>query len=221
MSDETDFHKLKTIMAILKEKHPDRISWMNRSAKRLSDVKVINNNESWLVKGIPPGDTQPWYIVRCIEGGIACSCYHHSFGKMRELRMCTHTGAVLLFRYLKIGESNELIKEIEESEKLLTRIHIRRIAAKTIAEKFKRSRKIILESLDMVPDVQYSEKDMWKVRGFTVRMIEGRYICIGPSGMDQFPCVHSFAVMISRREKKLEMAGSRPASIGVLNCEPV
>jgi hypothetical protein len=103
VSDETDFHKLKTIMAILKDKHPDRITWMNRSAKRLSDVKVINNNESWLVKGIPPGDTQPWYIVRCIEGGIACSCYHHSFGKMRELRMCTHTGAVLLFRYTLNG----------------------------------------------------------------------------------------------------------------------
>ncbi|WAM22551.1 MAG: hypothetical protein OI715_00220 (plasmid) [Candidatus Methanoperedens sp.] len=201
MSDETDFHKLKTIMAILKEKHPDRISWMNRSAKRLSDVKIINNNESWLVKGIPPKDTQPWYIIRRIEEGIICSCYHHSFGKMRELRMCTHTGAVLLFRYFKTGDNNELIKEIEESEKLQTRIHFRRVAARTIAEKFRRSRKIIMESMDMVPDVQPVEKDVWKVRGFTVRMIEGKYICIGPSDMDQFPCVHTFAVMISRREK--------------------
>ena len=205
MSDETDFHKLKTIMAVLEEKYPDRISWMNRSAKRLTDVKVINNNESWLVKGIPPKDTHPWYIIRCIEEGITCSCYHHNFGKMRELRMCTHTGAVLLFRYLKTGDNNELIKGIEQSEKLLTRIHFRRVDAKTIAEKFKRSRKIIMESMDMVPDVQAveNEKDMWKVRGFTVRMMMGKYICIGPSGMDQFPCVHTFAVMISRREKKI------------------
>ncbi|MGB8217388.1 MAG: hypothetical protein WCE94_08810 [Candidatus Methanoperedens sp.] len=201
MSDETDFHKLKTIMAVLKEKHPDRISWMNRSAKRLSDVKVINNNESWLVKGIPPKDTQPWYIIRCIEGGFTCSCYHHNFGKMRELRMCTHTGAVLLFRYLKTGDNNELIKGIEQSEKLLKRVHFRRVAARAVAEKFRRSGKTIMESMGLVPDVQYSDESVWKVRGFTVRMIEGKYICIGPSGMDQFPCVHTFAVMISRKEK--------------------
>lgn len=201
MSDETDFHKLKTILTVLKEKYPDRISWANRSTKRLSDVKVMNSNESWMVKGIPPKDTQPWYIIRCIEDGFTCSCYHHNFGKMRELRICTHTGAVLLFRCLKTGDNNELIKGIEQSEKLLTRMHFRRVAARSVAEKFRRSEKIIMESMDLVPEVQAVAKDVWKVRGFTVRIIDGKYICIGPSGMDQFPCVHTFAVMISRREK--------------------
>ncbi len=202
---QVDFHKMKQIIAIMKEKYPERLSWLNMSRKRLPDVKVIKDDETWLVKGMPPGDTQPWYLVRNINGSFLCPCYYHSFGTMRKLRMCTHTGAVLLYACLTTNNTRDLFKRIELSEKMLNTVYIRRSIAKTISEKFRDSRSAanIMQSLSMVPDVVMMDESTWKVSGFSVRMTDGKYFCIGPEGLDNFPCQHVFAVMIYRREKKM------------------
>ncbi len=208
-TSQTYFHKMNQTMTIIKEKFPDRVSWLNMSMKRLPGVKVIKNDESWLVKGIPPGDTQPWYLVRSIDGSLLCPCYYHSFGKTRKLRMCTHTGAVLLYTCLTTNNIEEISRRIELSERLLNLIYIRRSIAKTLSAKFKDSRSAgnIMQALDLVPDVTTMLEGTWKVSGFSVRMVDGKYLCIGPNGLDKFPCSHVFAVMIHRREKKLLAEG--------------
>jgi hypothetical protein len=208
-SGQTDFHKMKQVMTIMKEKYPDRVSWLNMSMKRLPDVKVIKIDESWLVRGLPPGDTQPWYLVRNIDGSLLCPCYYHSFGKMRKLRMCTHTGAVLLYACLTANNMEDIFKRIELSEKTLNMVYMRKSIAKTISEKFSDSRSAanITQALNMVPDVITVDESTWKVSGFSVRMVDGKYFCLGPEGLDKFPCRHAFAVMIHRREKRMLVEG--------------
>ncbi len=207
---QTDFHKMKRIMTIMKEKYPERVSWLNMSMKRLPGVKVIKSDESWLVKGMPPGDTQPWYLVRNLDGSLVCPCYYHSFGKMRKMRMCTHTGAVLLYISLTTNNIGDIFKRIELSDKMLNLVYIRRSIAKTISAKFRDSNSAanIMQSLNLIPDVVMMDENAWKVIGFSVRMVDGKYFCIGPDGLDKFPCRHVFAVMIHRREKKMLAEGS-------------
>ncbi len=202
---QTDFHKMKHIMAIMKEKFPERASWLNTSLKRLPDVKPIKDDETWLVKGLPPGDSKQWYLVRNIGGSLLCPCYYHAFGTMRKLRMCTHTGAVLLYSCLTTNNIQEILKRIEFSEKALNLVYIRRRIAKILSAKFRDSRSTanLLQSLSLVPDVIMQDESTWKVAGFNVRMIDGKYFCIGTDGIDKFPCQHVFAVMIYRREKRM------------------
>ncbi len=200
---QTDFHKMKRVMTVMKNRYPDRVSWLNMSMKRLPDVKVIKDDESWLVRGMPPGDTLPWYLVRNIDDSLLCPCYYHSFGKMRKLRMCTHTGAVLLYTSLMVNNMEDIFRKLELSEKTLNLAYMRRSIAKTISEKFKdqKSSANITQALNIVPDVVKADESTWKVGGFNVRMVDGKYFCLGPAGLDKFPCQHVFAVMIYRKEK--------------------
>jgi hypothetical protein len=66
MSQERDFdfHAVKALETVLEKKFPGRTSWINRSRKRLPDIQVLTENQIWLVEGIPPGDTQPYYILK-------------------------------------------------------------------------------------------------------------------------------------------------------------
>ncbi len=204
MSHETDldFHAVKALEIVLEKKFYGRISWINRSKKRLSDIQVLTENQSWLVEGIPPGDTQPYYIVKSVNGGITCPCYRHEFGTVRKTRICTHVGVVLLFIYLKTRDINDMIEKIKNSEQHLVHLHIRKNAVKEILAKFKHSKDVIKNAVDLVDDVKEVAKDEWKIGAYTVKMINGKYVCIGPSGLDRFPCIHELAVMIYRREKK-------------------
>jgi hypothetical protein len=202
MSHETDFHAVKTLETVLEKKFPGRISWINRSKKRLPDIQVLTENQSWMVEGIPPGDAQPCYIVKNVNGGITCPCYQHEFGTTRRTRICTHVGAVLLFIYLKTRDINDVIEKIKSSEQHLVHLHIRKNAIKDISAKFKHYKNIIKNAVDIVEDVNEVRKDEWKIGAYDVKMINGKYVCIGPSGLDRFPCIHELAVMIYRREKK-------------------
>ncbi len=202
MSHETDFHAVKALESVLEKKFPGRISWINRSKKRLSDIQVLTENQSWLVEGIPPGDAQPCYIIKNVNGGITCPCYQHDFGNMRRTRICTHVGAVLLFIYLKTGDINDVIEKIKNSEQHLVRLHIRKNAVKEILAKFKHSKNVIRSAVGMIDDVKEVKKDEWKIGAYNVKIINGKYFCIGPPGLDRFPCIHEIAVMIYRREKK-------------------
>ncbi len=202
MSHETDFHAVKALESVLEKKFPGRISWINRSKKRLPDIQVLTENQSWLVEGIPHGDTQPYYIVKNVNGGITCPCYQHQFGTVRKTRICTHVGAVLLFIYLKTRDISDIIEKIKSSEQHLVHLHIRKYAVKEISSKFKHSKNVIKNAVDLVDNVEEVKTDEWKIGTDTIKMINGKYICIGPPGLDRFPCIHQLAVMIYRREKK-------------------
>ncbi len=202
MSHETYLCAVKALETVLEKKFPGRTSWINRSKKRLSNIQVLTENQSWLVEGIPNGDAQPYYIVKNVNGGIICPCYRHEFGTVRRTRICTHVGAVLLFIYLKTGDINDVIEKIKSSEQHLVHLHIRKNAIKEISAKFKYSKSVIKSAVDLVDDVKEVKTDEWKIGTYTVKMINGKYVCIGPPGLDRFPCIHELAVMIYRREKK-------------------
>jgi hypothetical protein len=204
MSQETnlDFHAIKALEAVLEKKFPGRISWINRSRKRLPDIQVLIENQNWLVEGIPPGDTLPYYIVKNVNGGITCPCYQHEFGTVRKTRLCTHVGAVLLLIYLKTRDVNDIIEKIKNSEQHLVHLHIRKNAVKEILTKFKHSKNVIKSAVDLVDDVNEVNKEEWKIGAYDVKIINGKYVCIGPPGLDRFPCIHELAVMIYRRERK-------------------
>ncbi|CAG1000713.1 hypothetical protein METP2_03239 [Methanosarcinales archaeon] len=201
MSHETDFHDVKALETVLEKKFPGKTSWINRSKKRLSDIQVLTENQSWLVEGIPNGDAQPFYIVKNVNGGITCQCYQHEFGVVCRTRVCTHVGAVLLFIYLENRDINDIIEKIKNSEQHLVRLHIRKNAVKEILTKFKHSKNSINSAVGIVDDVKEVKKEEWNIGAHNVKMIDGKYICIGPSGLDRFPCIHELAVMIYRREK--------------------
>ncbi len=202
MTHETDFHAVKALETVLENKFPGRISWISRSKKRLPDIQVLTENQTWLVEGIPPGDAQPYYIVKNMNGGITCPCYQHEFGTVRRTLICTHVRAVLLFIYLKTRDINEVIEKIKNSEQHLVHLHIRKNAVKEILAKFKNSKNVIKDAVDLVDDVEEVKTDEWKIGTYKVKMINGKYVCIGPPGLDRFPCIHELAVMIYRREKK-------------------
>lgn len=203
MGHETDldFHTIKALETVLEKKFPWRTSWINRSEKRLPDIQVLTENQIWLVEGIQPGDTLPYYIVKNVNGGITCPCYQDKFGTVRKTRICTHVGAVLLFIYLKTRDINDIIEKIKNSEQYLVHLHIRKNAVKEMLAKFKHSENSIKSAIGMVDDVKEVKKEEWNIGAHNVKMIDGKYICIGPSGLDRFPCIHELAVMIYRREK--------------------
>jgi hypothetical protein len=202
MGHETDFHEVKALESVLEKEFPGRISWINRSKRRLPDIQVLTENQIWLVEGIPPGDAQPYYIVKNVNGGITCPCYQHESGTVRRTRICTHVGAVLLLTYLKTRDIKDIIEKIKNSEQHLIHLHLRKNAVREISSKFEHSKNAIKNAAGMVDDVQEVKKDEWKIGAYVIKMINGKYVCIGPSGLDRFPCIHELAVMIYRIEKK-------------------
>ncbi len=198
-----DFHALKSLETVLEKKFPGRTNWINRSKKRLPNIQVLKENQSWLVDGVPPGDAQPYYIIKNVDGGITCPCFQHEFGTVRKTRICTHIGAVLLFIYLRTRDINDTIEKIKSSEQHIIYLHIRRNAVKDILGKFKHLENTIKNAVGLIDEVEEVKIDEWKIGTHTVKMINGKYVCIGPSGLDRFPCIHELAVMIYRREKSL------------------
>lgn len=205
MGHETDldFHTIKALETVLEKKFPGRTSWLKRSEKHLPDIQVLTEDQIWLVEGIQPGDTLPYYIVKNVNGGITCPCYQDKFGTVRKTSLCIHVGAVLLFTYLKTRDINDIIEKIKNSEQYLVYLHIRKNASKEILTKFENSKNVIKSAAGMVDEVKEVKKDEWKIGAYTVKMMNGKYVCIGPSGLDSFPCIHEFAVMIYRKEKSL------------------
>ncbi len=96
-----------------------------------------------------------------------------------------------------------MIEKIKNSERHLVHLHIRKNAVKKILAKFKHSKDVIKNAVDLIDDVKEVEKDEWKIGAYHVKMINGKYVCIGPLGLDRFPCIHELAVMIYRREIKV------------------
>jgi len=87
-----------------------RRSWLARSIARLllGTVRPSRVPGLWYVDGVRElGDWRATYTVEYVggEAGYRCSCYSTTFGYVRRSRVCTHVGAVMLYRrQLKLGE---------------------------------------------------------------------------------------------------------------------
>ena len=87
-----------------------RRSWLARSIARLllGTVRPSRLPGLWYVEGVRGlGDWKAVYTVEYVGGeeGYRCSCYSSTFGYARRSRVCTHVGAVMLYRrQLKLGE---------------------------------------------------------------------------------------------------------------------
>lgn len=80
-------------------------SWLRRCLRRLSDVEEDEDDPNlWRVKGRPElGDREPEYLVKLAAGRYYCTCYDPSkpYAKLRRREVCSHVGAVMLYREVK------------------------------------------------------------------------------------------------------------------------
>ena len=100
---------LSIALSKLKELFPDKSkSWFRRCVLRLDDVHSIyigDDIEQWVVRGNPRlGDKYRFYIVTIYpkEGKHICSCYepNRKYGRYRLKSVCTHVGAVYLYKII-------------------------------------------------------------------------------------------------------------------------
>ncbi|RLF11243.1 MAG: hypothetical protein DRJ98_03975 [Thermoprotei archaeon] len=78
-------------------------SWVRRCLKRLRDVEEIEVG-TWRVKGrFELGDRYPNYLVKVVNGKYQCSCHdpHKPYSRFRRRSVCSHIGAVILYRALR------------------------------------------------------------------------------------------------------------------------
>jgi len=83
-------------------------SWFKRSAVRALFV-VKKSDNWWLVPGfLSLGDEYSVYTVVYdkMNGKYVCDCFYHFYGDIRKAKICTHIGAVMIYRRLqrKISE---------------------------------------------------------------------------------------------------------------------
>ena len=78
-------------------------SWFQRSAVRA--LFVIKKTENWwLLPGFKNlGDKYAIYAVvyDAREKKYYCDCFWHYLGKIRQIKICTHIGAVIVYRRLQ------------------------------------------------------------------------------------------------------------------------
>ena len=102
---------LNVALSKLKRLFPNKgESWFRRCVLRLEDVHPIyisDNVEQWVVRGNSKlGDKYRFYIVTIYpkEGKHICSCYepNRKYSRYRFKKVCTHVGAVYLYKIIKI-----------------------------------------------------------------------------------------------------------------------
>lgn len=80
----------------------DRPNWAKRSMRRVGDVFETDGRTFFLRGRDDLGDKDITYRVWFDDriGKYKCSCYSNRkrFGKYRERHICTHVGAVILYR---------------------------------------------------------------------------------------------------------------------------
>jgi len=97
---------LEEALHMLKSRfHGKSSSWFNRCLDRLTDVKKAVKANTWIVRGRPElGDYEPLYIVTYTPEirRYTCTCYdpRKPYGSHRMKSICTHVGAVILWRLL-------------------------------------------------------------------------------------------------------------------------
>ena len=87
----------------LQEIFPARESWIRRVVYRVlrKTVRIVRK-DVWSVRGLPElGDYYPYYIVYYSRGKYFCDCYARAWGYKRRKRICTHVGAVILWRKMR------------------------------------------------------------------------------------------------------------------------
>ncbi len=95
---------LVQVLKELKELFPKKSeSWFKRSAVRALFV-VRKNDNWWLVPGfLSLGDEYSIYSVLYDkkEKKYTCDCFYHFYGEVRKAKICTHIGAVMVYRRLQ------------------------------------------------------------------------------------------------------------------------
>jgi len=80
---------------------PDKSeSWYVRCLTRYM-LGITHSGKTWIVKGYRElGDYYPYYYVNYLPKAekYFCTCFLNRFGKIREKKICTHIGAVILYR---------------------------------------------------------------------------------------------------------------------------
>lgn len=77
-------------------------SWVKRCVKRLKDVDRLDPN-TWIVKGrLSLGDHEAEYKVFTVHHHYQCTCWDPDkpFSNARRIGVCSHVGAVILYRLL-------------------------------------------------------------------------------------------------------------------------
>lgn len=98
---------LKRAVSLFKSKFKDKSeSWIRRCIKRLIDTSSSPKPNTWIVRGRPIlGDYEAFYIITLHrrDGRYSCTCYDPKklFSYRRMKRICTHVGAVILWRIIK------------------------------------------------------------------------------------------------------------------------
>ncbi len=93
------------ILQKFREMFPNKsTSWIRRCIARLPDVVEGKVRGVWFVRGNAKlGDAYSQYIVKYIAGKYMCSCMERErpYHSRRRKELCTHVGAVILYRLLK------------------------------------------------------------------------------------------------------------------------
>ena len=80
---------------------PDKSeSWYIRCLTRYM-LGITQSGKTWIVKGYRElGDYYPYYYVNFLPKAekYFCTCFLNRYGKIREKKICTHIGAVILYR---------------------------------------------------------------------------------------------------------------------------
>ncbi|RLE78489.1 MAG: hypothetical protein DRJ52_10355 [Thermoprotei archaeon] len=95
-----EVRKLKTILADLKMRFPNKKeTWIIRAGARSLFVEKISKKH-WLVKGFKElGDYyEAYHVTKGPDNKYHCSCHTHTYGYVREKKICTHIGAVIAYR---------------------------------------------------------------------------------------------------------------------------
>jgi len=64
-------------------------------------LNITQSGKTWIVKGYRElGDHYPYYYVNFLPRTqkYFCTCFLNRYGKIREKKICTHIGAVILYR---------------------------------------------------------------------------------------------------------------------------
>ncbi|MCS7363875.1 MAG: hypothetical protein NDF54_00345 [archaeon GB-1867-035] len=109
---EEDLNKAITIFK-LKFKDKSQ-SWIRRCIRRLIDISASPKPNTWIVRGRPIlGDYEAFYIITLHrrDGKYSCTCYDPKklFGYRRMKDICTHVGAVILWRMIKEKSIDDFI----------------------------------------------------------------------------------------------------------------
>jgi len=85
-----------------------RKEWVKKSINRLVDVSYVGLNKklqhTYRIEKNPRfgdvGRRKKYYVVT-VGPGYWCTCYYGKYGKFRKKAMCTHVGAVILYRKIE------------------------------------------------------------------------------------------------------------------------